>query len=261
MQITAAVSLNLASAGVRLPSGRMQAESILRANYIRLVRPSILGLQVDSSSTIADLVNRGEFSLYEIEVLALNAKIVPPALSPDMLNMTAAYTIPLSGISSVLSRHTRVIPAARTLTPVSSARYTGIIIIAPEEVPVHGMRASALAVPCLFPKIWDSEMNLIYDRTMQESREKPMAYYCGVNSIFQNNPSGLSPELQKIVGDRPLRIFASGVYGIKPTDLIIDRNDAMLIISSDDNRRLLAEGKVALILNDSCLKQEFKIQD
>ena len=259
MQIKGTVSLNLASAGIRLPAGRSQGETLLNAGYLRLMCPGILELQVDSSSTIGDLIDRGEFNLYEVEALVLGAHSVPPALSPDMLNMTAYYTLPISNISSALLRHGRVIPTVRTLTPVSAANYTGIIIIASEEIPVHGMRSTALPVPCLFPKIWDSEMNLIYDRGMLESRENSMVHYTSVESIFQKNPSGLSPELQKIVGDRPLRIFANGVYGIKPTDLIIDRNDAMLIISSDSNRRLLSEGKVAVILDDSVLKREFKI--
>jgi hypothetical protein len=221
------------------------------------MRPYILDLQADSSSTIADLINMGEFSLYEAEAIMLKAHSMPPALSPDMLNMTVSYDMPLSGVSGALLNHSRVTEVSRTLNPVSTASYTGIIIIASEELPVHGMRSTALPVPCLFPKIWDSEMNLIYERSMFASRDNLMAHYSTVKSIFQNTPSGLSPELQKIVGDRPLRIFASGVYGIKPTDLIIDRNDALLIISSDNNRRLLTEGKVAVILDDTVLKREF----
>jgi hypothetical protein len=117
-----------------------------------------------------------------------------------------------------------------------------------------------MPVPCLFPKIWDSEMNLIYERNMLEVQSTSMVSYAPLNSIFQKNPSGLSEELAAIVGERPLRIFAHGVFGIKPTDLIIDRSDAMLIISSEENRRLLSEGKVAILLNDSVLRREFSAE-
>jgi len=261
MQIKASVSLDLASAGIRLPSGRIQGESLLSSGYLRLIQPGLLELQVDSSSTIGDLVNRGEFNMHEVETLALSAYSVPPALSPDLLSMSANYTMPLSGISSALLRHSRITPVIRTLNPVSTANYTGIIIIAAEDLPVHGMRTTALPVPCLFPKIWDSEMNLIYERSMLSSRSGLMVNYFTVQSIFQNNPSGLSSELMNVVGSKPLRIFATGVYGIKPTDLIIDINDALAIISSENNRRLLEEGKVAVILNDSVLKREFKFEE
>jgi len=258
LEIKAAVSLDLASAGVRLPAGRSQGEVLLSEGYLRLMRPGILELQVDSSSTIADLINRDEFSLTEVEGLALAARSLPPALSRDMLKMSASYTVSISGVSAVFLRHSRSAPVARTLNPISTARYTGIIIIAPESLPVYGMRSADLAIPCLFPKIWDSEMNLIYERNMLQPGISTMVRYSPPAGIFQNNPSGLSPELQAVVGDRPLRIFASGVFGIKPTDLIIDRSDALLIISSDENRRLLSEGKVAIILNESVLKREFR---
>jgi len=163
----------------------------------------------------------------------------------------------LSDVSAALLRHTRASPVMRTLIPVSSAQYTGIIIIAADNLPLYGMRSSALAVPCLFPKIWDSNMNLIYERNMLETNNNIMVHYAPLQSIFQDNPSGLAPEIIEVAGNRPLRIFARGLYGINPTDLIIDNNDSMLIISSNDNRRLLSEGRVVFILNDSVLKKNF----
>ncbi|MCL2800775.1 MAG: polymerase [Treponema sp.] len=257
-QINARVSLDLISAGVRLPAGRSQGESLLRESYVNLIRPGILSIQVDSSSTIGDLVERGDFTLAEIETLALGASSVAPALSPDMRSISASHTISLLNISSALMRHNRPAPVTRTLNPVSSAQYTGIIIIAAENLPVHGMRSTALPIPCLFPKIWDSEMNLIYERNTVDPRNSAMVKYSAMQSIFQSNhPSGLSPELQEVVGQRPLRIFARGVFGISPTDLIIDRNDALLIISSEENRSLLSQGRVAFILDSSVLRYEF----
>ena len=260
LQIKADVSLNLASAGLKLPSGRIQGESLLSLEYLRLIQSSILELQVDSSSTIGDLIGRGEFSLPEAEALALTAKSLPPSLSPDLKNIKSSYNISLSGISAALLRHNRPSLIMRTLNPVSTARYTGLIIIASENLPVHGRRSSALPIPCLFPKIWDSDMNLIYERSMIETRDTAMVRYAPLKSIFQNNPSGLTPELISVVGERPFRIFARGVFGILPTDIIIDRSDALLIISSQENRRLLSEGKVVIILDDSVLRQEFSAE-
>ena len=257
LEIKATVSLDLASADIRLPSGRTQGEALINTEYVRLIRPGIMDLQVDSSSTITDLIERGDLSLLETENLAFQAHAVPPALTPDLRNMSAAYTLKLDSISAALLRHNRPREILRTLNPVSAPVYTGIIIIAAESLPVHGMKGSALPIPCLFPKIWDTDMNLIFERNMLDLKTAAMARYLPVNSIFRDNPSGLSPELRALAGDRPLRIFARGVFGVKPTDLIIDREDALLIISSAENRRLLTEGRVAIILDDSVLKSEF----
>jgi hypothetical protein len=56
------------------------------------------------------------------------------------------------------------------------------------------------------------------------------------------------------VGSNPLRIIARGVFGIDPTDPVIDRDDALLILSTENNRRLLREGRVVLVLNEGKLK-------
>jgi hypothetical protein len=258
MRINAQISMDLASAGLRLPAGRTQGESFLKAGFLNLIIPNLLALQADSSSTIADLIDRGEFSLQELEAIAMRANSVAPSLSPDMRSISSAHSISLANISSALISHNRPAPVIRTLNPVSAARYTGIIIIAAEHLPVHGMRSTALAVPCLFPKIWDSEMNLIYERRMLDTAQQTaMVKYSSLENILMNNPSGLSPEIRQVVGDRPLRIFARGVFGIKSTDLIIERSDALLIISSEENRRLLSQGRVAIILDDSVLRYEF----
>ena len=258
LRINATVSLDLASAGIRLPAGRTQGESLISAGFLSLIRPGLMQLQVDSSSTVADLIERGEFTMQEMDAVALGAHIVPPALSPDMRRIFSSFSISMENLSSPLIRHSRPSPVIRVLNPVSTARYTGIIIIAVDELPVHGMRSFALPVPCLFPKIWDSEMNLIYERNMLHPANTSLVRYSSLDNIFmRNHPSGLSAELREIAGDRPLRIFAQGVFGVNPTDLIIDRSDALLIVSSEENRSLLTQGRVVFILDDSVLRSEF----
>jgi len=258
-RMNAAVSLDLASAGLRLPAGRTQGETLLAQGFQKLIMPGFLDLQVDSSSTISDLIEKGEISLFEAETIVSGAASAAPSLSPDMRNITSSYSISLANISSALLKHSRPSPVIRTLNPVSSAQYTGIIIIAVDPLPVYNMRRFDMAVPCLFPKIWDSEMNLVYERSMLDPSfsNNKMVKYSSAENIFRENPSGLSPELQNITGERPLRIFARGVFGVKPTDLIIDRLDALLIISTEENRRLLSQGKVVFILNESVLRYEF----
>jgi hypothetical protein len=257
MEITAAVSLDLASANIKLPTGRTQAESLINAEYLRLIRPGILSLPVDSSSTIAGLIDRGEFSFLRAENLALGARMVPHTLSPDLRSLSAAYSISLAEVSAELIRHHRPAEIPRTLTPVPVPAYTGIIIIADRELPVHGKNSAARPVPCLFPKIWDTAMNLIYERNMLEPRNTEnagMVRYAPAETLFRPSPSGLSAELAALTGQRPLRILARGVFGERPTDPIIDRADALLIISSEENRRLLREGRVVLVLDESVLK-------
>jgi hypothetical protein len=260
--LSAVTELNLLSAGIRLPGGRGMAEEILKDEYIALVRPLLLSIQVDSSSTIDDMVQRREISLRDLDELCLAARVSPPSISTDMMKITGRYTIDLNLLSAMFIRHRQAGESMRPIIPPPATDYTGIIIIADTVLPIHGRNSSALVSPCLFPKIWDTDMNLIYERNLTDpaltgSGLKPIVHYAKRESIFRPTPSGLDETITRLVGERPLRIFARSVFGTVPTDPVIDRADAMLILANENNRRLLREGKVVLVINDTVLGKTF----
>jgi hypothetical protein len=106
--------------------------------------------------------------------------------------------------------------------------------------------------PCLFPKIWDSDMNLVFERNMIDpaiGRARGLVRYINREKIYRTAPSAMDEDLVRLVGENPLRIMAHGIFGASPTDPIIDRDDALLILSSENNRRLLTEGRIAIVLD------------
>jgi len=251
------VSFDLAQAGVRLPTGRFLAEEILQDAYPELLRPNLLSLRLDSNTTVANLAERGELPLALLDSICLEAEKVPPSLSPDLKRMTGRYTMLMDRISALFVRHRQAIEPPKPLIRAPTADYTGIIIIADSELPVHGRRGQALLEPCIFPKIWDTDMNLVFERNMLEvdgPTGNRMVRYIARESIFRSSPSGLEGELAVLLGPNPLRIIAREVFGVNPTDPVIDREDALKILSSENNRSLLREGRVALVLNDTKLK-------
>jgi len=252
-ELNAETSFNLAQAGLRLPSGRLMGEDILQRAWPRLFRPHLLSLRVDSSSTLGTLVERGELSLQDVDNISRRARKTPTSLSADMANIIGRYTVCVEEISALLIRHRRAAEPERPLIPVPTADYTGIIIIADRELPVRGRNATARLEPSLFPRIWDTNMNLIYERGMIDPARTLMVRYASAESILRPTPSGLDGELAALVGPRPVRIFAREVFGIYPTDPVIDRADALRILSSDHNRRLLREGRVVIVLDGAML--------
>jgi hypothetical protein len=252
-ELSVVVSVNIKEAGIKLPAGRSRAEGLLEDSYPALVRKILLGLQADSSSTLEDLVNRGELSPGAADALAFRALRVPPALSPDLSVISARYSLGLHTVRAALKKHTRLGEPPFPLVPHRAPDYTGIIIIADESLPVHGRNAGALVVPCLFPKIWNSDMELVYDKSMSDSGEG-VVWYASRESVLAGNPSGLDEKLLSLAGTNPLRIMARGVFGSVPTDPVIDREDALAILSSETNRRLLREGRVVLVLDKNTLK-------
>jgi hypothetical protein len=251
------VSFDLAQAGIRLPTGRFLAEETLEDAYPELLRPSLLSLRLDSNTTVADLAERGELPLELLDYICLEAEKVPPSLSQDLKRMTGRYTMFMDRISVLFTRHREAIQPPRPLIRAQAAEYSGIIIIADDELPVHGRRGQALVEPCIFPKIWDTDMNLIYERNMLNPENETgnrMVHYTARESIFRPGPSGLEGDLAVLLGANPLRILAREVFGLYPTDMVIDREDALKILSSENNRRLLREGRVVMVLNESKLR-------
>lgn len=260
MRIDAELRLDLAVTGIRLPSGRTQAEEALFSEYFDSVQTLILSIRLNSSTVIGDLIDSGDAPPELIDRLTLQAERKAPRYSLDFRTIISSYTIDLKDVGALLVRHGESYGTERLVNPAPVAEYTGIIIIAEDELPVHGRKSSAALRPCLFPKIWDTGMNLIYDgMTTSPGREAvfSMVHYTGIENIFRDNPSGLSEELRQLVGDKPLRVIARGVFGINPTDPVIDRADAVTILSSEANRRLLNEGRVAFVVRADTLKKQF----
>ncbi len=256
----ASSALNLASAGLRLPGGRSHAEELADMEFPRLIRPILMALPVDSSSTLEDLIVRGDYSSTALDAVIAEAERSPSALSTDLKTLFSTYTVDLKKIVGDLVRHRHPTSLRKPLVPSPTRSYTGIVIFADEVLPVHGKSGRAGAEPCLFPKIWDTDMNLIYERNMVDpdtARREGIVRYVSAREVLRNTPSGLDPELQALVGREPLRILARGLFGVRATDPIIDRQDALAIVSSDENLRLLREGRVVIVLPESALEKGF----
>jgi len=249
MTFDVTIMLDLQKAGIKLPAGRIHAETLLEDRIAFFIESFIMDVQADSAATLGDLIDRGELAA---DSFARNTRYSPSALSPDLAAITERVAVNLTGISAELIRHSRPRTIYPPLIPTPVRDYTGIVIIADENLPVHGRYSSALAVPCLFPKIWDSEMNLLYVRDVIDPRigkENAIVRYVSRESIMRAVPSAMDDDLIARVGENPLRIMAREIFGASPTDPVIDREDAMLILSTENNRRLLREGRIAIVLD------------
>jgi hypothetical protein len=256
LKIFTTISIDLRNSGIRLPAGRSLAEDVLLTQFFAKIEPFILAIPVDSSSTLAGWIERGALSPGAVEALANGARRVPAVYAQDFTSMSASYTIDLADVSLQLVRHTRGREAPLPLTPAESIAYTGILIFAAGELDFYGHAGRALLRPCLFPKIWDTDMNLIYEKTMVEPETfgaNTMTYYTKPANVFQNTPSGITADVQARIGDKPLKIIARGAFGISATDPVIAAADAHVIVSSPDVIRLLREGRVAIVVDDSVL--------
>jgi hypothetical protein len=236
------VTLDLEAAGLRLPSGRLEAERMTERDLAGLARPSVFSVRFDSYRTVEDTIADGTLDAQKILSLPAAAKLASSSLTKDLRAYAADYELGLDSVAALYLDGYAPAPSTRPVDAVPTRDYTGIVVYAKGELPVRGEAVKAKAAPCLFPRIFDDGMRLVLDRDMVS----PEALASGGVLGYAD---AIGFEAGSRVGGDPLRVMALEVFGDGRTDYVISRQDAMRILSSAANRELLRQGKVVVVLD------------
>jgi hypothetical protein len=244
-ELTLTLSAPLDQSGPNRPAAAIRAERRIDTSLSRIFSEALLPLQVDSSRTFEEAVEEGLFPVAQLLSLALTGRKGIPRYSQDMQSISLTYTYALYDLlADYFVRHKRPREIPRYIAWLPTREYTGIVIYTGKELPVHGEEAGGSAVPCLFPEIFDEETGplLTLDRGDPDwmKRWGSAAY----TRSFDEAP------WRERIGERPLHIVASGLYGKYPTDIKISAEDAARILARPGGRALLAEGRVLIILGE-----------
>jgi hypothetical protein len=239
------LQLDMSAAGLRMPEGRLAAERMMERDMPGLAKDAVFALQADSHRTIEASVLDGTFEPDRLIALADLAKVERSSFTKDMRKFTATYALSLDAIASLFLTGTEPSPIRAPLDAIPTRDYTGIVIYAKGSLPVHGEAVEGVAAPCLFPRVYDSDMRLIVDRSIVApevlGRSGP---YGGVLGYA----AAIGVEAETRVGGDPLRVMALELFGDARTDFVISKEDALRILSSPGNRELLRQGKVVVVL-------------
>ncbi len=227
------VALDLAAAGLRLPDGRLSAERMVEHDLPALAKDAVFALQADSHRTVEAAVADGSLESGALVALAGMVRLESSSFSKDMRKFQATYSLDLDEVASLFLSGAQPTPIRAPLEARPTRNYTGIVIYAKGTLPVHGEAVEDQARPCLFPRVYDSEMSLVLDRSLVD----PHALAEGVLGYA----SAIGVEAGARVGSDPMRVMAIGLFGDERCDFIISREDALRILSSAANRDLLRQ--------------------
>lgn len=240
------VQLSLKKAGLKMPADRQEAFFLISRYAPYALKNIYLALPLDSSKFLGNYLAEGRISFDDISDIISNSTISNASLSSD-LKMSEIYaSVSLLEISKLLIKHKNPYTARSTPLTSSSQKYSGIIIDARGSLPVHGEYLHDELQPALFPKIWDSNMNLVFEKNMlypEVGRKRLIVSY--TDNLDER-------QYRNFIGNKPLRIVARGIFGVNRTDPIISRVDATKILS-EQNVNLIKEGRV-LIICDNLIK-------
>jgi hypothetical protein len=240
------VEIDLASAGLKMPQGRLDAERMMERDIAGLAKDAVLSLQADSHRTIEAAVADGTLDAERLVALTDLARVESSSFSKDMRKFSATYALSLDALATLFLSGGEPSPIRAPLEERPTRDYTGIVIYAKGRLPVHGEGADGSAVPCLFPRIYDGEMRLLLDKSVVAPEVLARS---GPSGGVLGYASGLGVEAGERVGGDPMRVMAVELFGDARCDYVISREDALRILSNPVDRELLRQGRVVVVLD------------
>ena len=240
---TSDVSLDVVKAGIPMPSGKSVSMNRIQMELPILVKDPLLTLYADDTRTLSDLVLEEKLTLDSLARIIDGSKKTPPYFMNASNVLTTSHTMNLNDIGSLLVKHRTPYVQEKPIERISSRAYSGIVIDARGSLPVQGEHVRSKVSPCLFPKIWNEDMTLVYERNMV------MPDVAKSSGIVSYLPGQGSKKQTERAGNDPLWITARKVYGVNRCDPVISREDYLRIATVPANLELLKQGKVVILLD------------
>jgi hypothetical protein len=241
-EVVLTIESPVATGGMNLPAGEFSSERKIDQALPGIFLKAVSTILVDSLSRVADYYEKNSYYASELLRIAELGTKGFPRYSRTLNRVSISYTYPLHPLLGALFiSHKKAADIPRDIRWSPSARFTGIVITAQKPLPVHGEAYTASVVPCIFPEIFNEDMEPVLLHDMGD----PAFLSRWGSAAYSRSFDEESWEAR--IGRTPLRIVAAGLFGKSPTDLIIRNEDARRILSRPENRRLLAEGRILII--------------
>ena len=247
-QVDSKITIDLNKSGLYLPTDRNAAIRLIQQNRSSLLKNAYLSILVDSSHRIGNYLAEEKISFTDINTVINNGKSTAPILSQELQTAIIYHQNPLQELANLFVKHNAPYTPSFFSFGTASKVYTGILIDARGQLPVHGEYSSEQLNPCLFPKIWNKNMNLIYEKNIvdpDQAKKHSIVLYTGTLD---------ESEYRDRIGTEPLRIIARGVFGDNRTDPIISNEDAERILAKKENIELLRQGKIVIVCDKDTLQ-------
>ena len=235
------------------PSAISRVQSEIERDAVGIIAEHLLSLTLDSYYTIDEYLSSDESRIQEVLRAASQARPVDAKSSPDLQSALVLFELDLHGdLLAQFIEHTLPESIPQQLGWVPLKEYTGIVIYAAEPLPIHGTDRVELIHPALLPELYyfgDSQREIFLLADAKRMVPEYLTNWGVVRYVASVDERDLYPR----VGEAPLRIMAYGGFGRYPTDIVLARSDAEQILSSEANRQLLSQGRIAVALSPSAI--------
>lgn len=237
------IKLDVDRMNIPMPSGKLTAVSTINSRTPDLIKNPILTLNVNSSRKLGDMVLDQKISYQDIKSVISDAKSILGYIEKDSSRFSTHNSVNLLEISSLFVQYSVPYRTRKQIEYIPSKKYTGIIIDARGQIPVHGEFLNDKVQPCFFPRIFSDDMELIYETNMVDPKVAKS------NGICAYDYSDDTKRYRNTVGTDPAYILAQKTFGENRSDIVIKKEDALRILCVKENLELLRQGKVVILLD------------
>lgn len=245
------VTASLPTSGRNLPAAEHTVRRQIDDEIDRIFFHALQRLRIDSWHTLGERISEQPRISSAVQQAAGNARLLRARRTEDMRNVEVQYRLPLfPEVARSVVTHDAAEPLPRVAGWVPNRRYTGVVIFAHGELPVHGEDQRQALTPALLPDLYDTDLRRLLSYEMlsgEDARGRGLVQYVAdVND----------PLLYEVAGPDPLRVTATAVFGRRATDLIISRSAADQLLQDEANARLLREGRIVVVVSPRALREE-----
>ncbi len=226
---------------------RDNSEDIFKKNFFKIFMDSIKKdkygpLYFNSSSTIEEKIQSNPNILSHVDDINNNIIKIFSIYSRDMAGMNMQYKLNIfKDIGSYFITHKEASGSEKTILWTPAAKYTGVIIYADGNYPVHGENRTSSLYPAIYPAVYDEKMRKVLAIEMV----KPVYLEKWGSAGYFTSPD--NPVIKERVGEKPLYTIARKLFGRYTSDIIIPQTDADKIFYKGQNTDLIAEGRFIII--------------
>ena len=226
---------------------RDSSEDLFRHNFFDIFNKSVREdrfgpLYFNSYYTIEESIQKNPQILSRIDEISNNIIKVFTVYNQDMAGVRMQYKLNIyRDIARYFVTHSIPQKPEKNMVWTSSADFTGVVIYAADDYPVHGENAFSRLNPALFPSVYDENIEKVFSMEMVDpevlTSRGPLSYF--------SNPD--DPGIAETAGEKPLYTMARKIFGKYRTDIIIPTADADRIFYSEKNAALIREGRFVII--------------
>jgi hypothetical protein len=199
-------------------------------------------INVDSRHKIEEKYLESPYLIESLKALSLDGDISRSGFDPGFTTFIQVFAYPVyPDIVELFLSHPGAVPQIPALEYVPGGNYSGIVIFVENPLPLYGTNLTVELKPALFPRIYSTHMDCIFDRYMVDPEK------IKTHGMLRYYPDTRIEEIYSRVGDVPLYVHALGIFGINHTDLIVSPRAALQMRADEHSLSLLREGKVAVV--------------